>query len=247
MSERVINTWRDPYDLRFSTCRPKQIVIRSGLTVLVGCNGSGKTTLINNIESELKKNNIPCYYYSNLRDGGPSKSLSNAISENNLSLAAMAWSSSEGENITINLNNRYSQFQEFMTTGRVQTRFTRLQDAFGDTPYQIPETKERWILFDAIDSGYSIDNVIDLKNSISEMIRHFSDNGYELYVVVSANEFELAYQTPCMDVTNGKYMTFDTYDQFKKFIVASAKKKHKRDERVMEKNKDRDWDDYDEW
>lgn len=55
MSERVINTWRDPYDEGFSTCRPKQITIKSGLTILVGCNGSGKTTLLHNIQSELKK------------------------------------------------------------------------------------------------------------------------------------------------------------------------------------------------
>ena len=241
MSERVINTWRDPYDEGFSTCKPKQITIRSGLTVLVGCNGSGKTTLINNIKSELKKNNIPCYHYNNLSDGG-SNFMSNAVWEDNIPLAALAWSSSEGENITLNLNNRYSKFQEFMTTGRVQTRSTRIADAFRDTPYQIPRTKERWVLFDAVDSGYSIDNVVDLKQTFDEMIRHFSENGYELYIVVSANEFELAYQTPCMDVTNGKYITFNTYNQFKKFILTSAKKKDKRDERVREKNKDRNLD-----
>ena len=52
MAERIINTWRDPYDEGFSTCRPKQIVIRSGMTVLVGCNGAGKTTLLHNIQSD---------------------------------------------------------------------------------------------------------------------------------------------------------------------------------------------------
>ena len=46
MSERIINTWRNPYDEGFSTCRPKQITIRSGFTVLVGCNGAGKSTLL---------------------------------------------------------------------------------------------------------------------------------------------------------------------------------------------------------
>lgn len=30
MSERVINTWRDPYDEGFSTCRLKQITIKPG-------------------------------------------------------------------------------------------------------------------------------------------------------------------------------------------------------------------------
>lgn len=70
MSERVINTWRDPYDEGFSTCRLKQITIKSGITVLVGCNGAGKSTLLRNIESELKKENIPCHLFDNLHDGG---------------------------------------------------------------------------------------------------------------------------------------------------------------------------------
>ena len=42
MPERIINTWRDPYDEGFSTCRLRQVTIKSGFTVLVGCNGAGK-------------------------------------------------------------------------------------------------------------------------------------------------------------------------------------------------------------
>lgn len=62
MSERIINTWRDPYDEGFSTCRLKQVTIKSGLTVLVGCNGAGKTTLLQNIKSELKKETFHVIY-----------------------------------------------------------------------------------------------------------------------------------------------------------------------------------------
>ena len=66
MRDRIINTWRDPYDEGFFICRPKQITIKSGLTVLVGCNGAGKTTLLHNIRDELKKENIPYHLYDNL-------------------------------------------------------------------------------------------------------------------------------------------------------------------------------------
>ena len=55
MNERIIRTWRDPYGDGFTLCKPKEIAIKSGLTVLVGCNGSGKTTLLHNIKKELKK------------------------------------------------------------------------------------------------------------------------------------------------------------------------------------------------
>jgi hypothetical protein len=35
---RTFKTWRDPYDEGFSTCRKKEIEIKPGVTVLVGCN-----------------------------------------------------------------------------------------------------------------------------------------------------------------------------------------------------------------
>lgn len=239
MAGRIINTWRDPYDLGFSTCWPKQITIQPGLTVLVGCNGSGKTTLINNIKSELSNNNIPYYLYNNLSDGG-SHFLNEAMWNNDFSLAATSFCSSEGENITININHRFSKLKEFMIEGRIQNKSTRLADIFRNSPYEIPKTKERWVLLDAVDSGYSIDNVIDIKHIFAELIQSFADNGYELFIVVAANEFELACNTPCMDVTNGKYISFETYDQFRKFIIESRKKKDKRYEKLLKKKNEED-------
>lgn len=45
-----VKTWRDPYDAGFSPTRSKEIELKPGLTVLVGCNGAGKTTLLLNIK-----------------------------------------------------------------------------------------------------------------------------------------------------------------------------------------------------
>ena len=104
MSERVINTWRDPYDEGFSTCRLKQIAIKSGLTVLVGCNGAGKSTLLRNIKSELKKEDIPHHLFDNLHDGGSNSRSMNAFEEN-WAFVATSMASSEGENINMNIGN----------------------------------------------------------------------------------------------------------------------------------------------
>jgi len=43
---KVIKTWRDPYDRGWLLTKPKEIFIKPGLTVLVGCNGAGKTTIL---------------------------------------------------------------------------------------------------------------------------------------------------------------------------------------------------------
>ncbi len=231
MSERIINTWRDPYDAGFSTCRLKQITIQSGLTVLVGCNGAGKSTLLHNIQSELKKQNIPCHLFDNLHDGG-SNSRSMAAFDEKWEFVATSMCSSEGENINMNIGGLAKKLKEFMVTGRISDRFTRIGDAFarvsGKKEYEAPDTKERWLLLDAIDSGFSIDNVIEAKDFFKMVIKDFADYGYELYIVASANEYELANGEDCFDVMNGKYIQFKNYDDFKKFILRSREKKDKR-------------------
>ena len=230
MSERVINTWRDPYDEGFSTCRLKQITIKPGLTVLVGCNGAGKSTLLHNIKSELEKENIPCHLFDNLHDGG-ANAKSKAALDDDWAFVATSTAASEGENINMNIGNLAKKLKKFMVTGRISDRFTRLLDAFskasGDE-CKTPETKERWLLLDAIDSGFSIDNVIETKDFFRMVIKDYQDNGYKLYIVASANEYELANGEECFDVMNGKYVRFKDYDDFKKFILRSREKKDKR-------------------
>lgn len=230
MGERIINTWRDPYDEGFSTCRSKQITIKSGLTVLVGCNGSGKTTLLHNIRDELKKENIPCHLYDNLRDGG-SNSRGEAAFNDNWAFVATSMAASEGENINMNIGNLASKLMEFRDTGRIRDKTTLLVEAFSGKLYELPQTKERWLLLDAIDSGFSIDNVIETKSFFRMLIKDFADKGLDLYIIVSANEYELANGEECFDVMNGKYIRFSDYDDFRKFIIRSREKKDRRYEK----------------
>lgn len=230
MGERIINTWRDPYDEGFSTCRPKQITIKSGITVLVGCNGAGKTTLLHNIRDELKKDKIPVHLYDNLREGN-SNSRSDAASEGNWAFVATSMAASEGENINMNIRNLASKLMEFRDTGRICDKTTRFIEIFGGDPYEIPQIKERWLLLDAIDSGFSIDNVIETKSFFRMLIKDFADKGLDLYIIVSANEYELANGEECFDVMNGKYIRFSDYDDFRKFIIRSREKKDRRYEK----------------
>lgn len=229
---RIINTWRDPYGEGFTPCRPKQITLQPGLTILVGCNGAGKTTMLMNIKDELKTHNIPCHMYDNLQDGR-SHGISEAVFNNDFALASLSMSASEGENININISTLLKKFNEFMTTGRFTNRQTRLNDIFHE--HKLPETKERWLLFDAVDSGYSIDNVVDLKFVFKKLINDAAEKGYELNIVISANEYELASDEQCLDVNTGKYLTFKDYDDYRKFILNSRKKKEKREERLLAK------------
>ena len=226
---RIIKTWRDPYDAGFSTCRKKQIEIQQGLTVLVGCNGSGKTTLLHNIKSELKKEDIPVFYYDNEIDGG-NNSISESIFYGNLSFTATALCSSEGENISLNLSKIASKLRKFVETGDNGDRFNALAKtlALKDDNEENNVSNERWILLDAMDSGYSIDNVIEMKDFFDLVIKDAKEFGIELYIVISSNEYELAHESKCFDVMEGKYIQFASYEDYKKFILRTREKKDKR-------------------
>lgn len=228
--EKNIETWRNPYDNGFSITRLKNITIKSGLTVLVGCNGAGKTTLIKNIAEQLKKENTPYYVFDNL-SSGDKKSVSKMMYNNNIEKVALMLSSSEGENINNNICDILEKARYFIETGDSDVYETNeLKKIFKNTNQdeKLITSNERWFLFDAIDSGYSIDNIIELKEVFNLMISDSKKINRDLYIVVSANSYEMANNENCFDVMSGKYIRFKDYDEYKKFIIKSRKRKEKR-------------------
>lgn len=231
MATRVIKTWRDPYAEGFSTCRPRQIEINSGLTVLVGCNGAGKSTLLHNIKDELEKAAIPYMFFDNQQDGDHHSLFGEAIENGEFSYIATSMCSSEGENITININRLLSSIKNFLINGKSpeMLRKEKWASFFNDSE-QVKKirSKERWFLLDAIDSGYSIDNVLELKTLLNCVLQESEKRGLTTYILISANEYELANGEQCFDVMNGKYTTFADYNAFRKFILYTRKKKEAR-------------------
>ena len=231
---REIKTWRDPYGEGFSTCSRKVVEFQPGLTVLVGCNGSGKTTLLMNIEEELKKEKVPCAKYNNLSES--SDAIGQSLFESDFGMAGTLMCSSEGECITINIGRFAKNLREFIHNGKYfkGKRDFNIESIFKteeEMKAEIEEKrkhKERWILLDAIDSGLSIDNVLDFKNLFDAVLEEGKSLDLDIYIVVSANEYELVDGSQCLDVTTGKYKTFSDYKEFRKFIIHTREKKDKR-------------------
>lgn len=224
---RTIKTWRNPYGEGFSTCQKAEVEILPGVTVLVGCNGAGKSTLLRNIRAELQKNQIPVYHFDNEKSVG-SNSISESVYNGNIGLAAVGLCSSEGENISLNLQKIAGKLREFILTGRVNDKISRLMDALSPAGEKEIVSNERWILLDAMDSGYSVDNVIEMKEFFDFVLKEGKKSGMEVYIVISSNEYELVHESECFDVTTGKYIRFESYEEYKKFILKTREKKDKR-------------------
>ena len=203
-----------------------QLTVEEGINILVGCNGSGKSTLINTIKYDLEINHIPVIEYDNLHDGGPSSRQEAVLDQDFYKVAAMM-SSSEGQNIGINIKSFESKFDEFMRTGEVKTKYSGLIDIFakaaGVETNRIT-TKERWILFDAVDSGLSIDMVFIFKDMLQNAVDYFKKNDYHLFIVVAANSFELVKDMRCIDVITGKQISFEDYLDYRQFVLNSRVK-----------------------
>ncbi len=181
------------------------VTLQPGVTVLVGCNGIGKTTLIKQLIQLLEKENVPVIKFDNLRDGG-ANARSNALRRYDFSFAATAMQSSEGENICMNMGNFVGQ------VGALQRKH--------------PDAKELFIFIDAADSGLSIDNILEIKDVFNLILSHRGDT--EVYIVISANAYEVARGENCYDVLRCRYLKFSSYERYRQFVLKTREIKDQR-------------------
>lgn len=217
------------------------ITLKPGVTVLIGCNGSGKTTLMETIKRRLKKDQIPSMSLNNLAEGGMG-SIDSMLFYHQADLAANMVSASEGEGLRITMGRFFRNIDNFVRTGRDGAHPMDELDLYAvlnqsDAEYQkqkenlhekLGECQERWLFFDACDSGASIDVVREFKDVFNLIMTPEGMHGKDVYIIVSANSFEMARGERCYDVSIGKFCTFDSYNEYEKVILASREKKDKR-------------------
>ncbi len=198
-----------PYNKGDNIYNKATFTFQPGVTVLVGCNGSGKTTLLHHIREKVEKDkNSLCLYFDNLKDGGQN-STRRYLWFNQPELAATMIVGSEGEGIVTNIG---------VVAGNIGNlvRDNRSND------------KALFVLFDAIDSGLSVDNIVDIKEFLFKTILDDNAGKRDVYIICSANGYEMCNGENCFDVQNARYVTFKNYGAYKKFILKSAKIKAKR-------------------
>jgi len=202
MEGKKLKLFKDYYGVGYSLYAKNTVTIQPGLTALVGCNGCGKTTFLRMCNDLIsKKKDALIINYSNLHDGGI-MARDRATLEGRYDRLARLTLGSEGEAMSENLGTLVSDIGK-------QIRRS--------------EAKEVWLLLDAMDSGYSIDNVIEMKDFFNFLQEQESNRTF--YILLSANAYELARGERCLDVQEMKYINFDTYDDYRAFVLRSREKR----------------------
>ena len=227
-----IKVWKDPYDTGSTLTSTREIELKQGLSVIAGCNGSGKTTLIQNIKEELTESKVPCLLFDNLQDGQSSAigALITGYKQfecDSMEVGASLWTASEGEAIKINIGRQSTLYREFIETGKFKDDKYRFAMIFKEKEEEITDIR-RVFLFDAADSGLSIDSICELKELFEKIIEEAKFYGKEIYIIITANEYELCRGEECIDVTTGKYRRFRNYEDYRKFILQTREKKNSR-------------------
>lgn len=182
------------------------------ITVLVGCNGSGKTTLIHQINNHVKRlEDVKVINYNNLRDGG-NNALQSLLNKSEMSALATGAMSSEGENIHQNIGRIFGSLRRIILDNEVSKIF---------------------MLFDAIDSGLDIANINEISVAFREaVIPEVVNMGMEIYIIISTNSYEFCINNDCISMDTLSHVEINSYDEFRKTVLDSDKRKNKRYEKI---------------
>jgi len=191
----------DPMDAGRRLYRKKSVDFLSGTTIMVGPNGVGKTTLINCIEDIFRDNNIKVFDYDNLRSGG-SVSLESALFYNDFSSVATMMCSSEGENILFNIRSSLGKIKRYVDSQMEK------------------ENEPAVLLFDAIDSGLSLDFMFEIKRLFNAIVDSEPEEYQKrIFIICTSNSYELARGFRCWDVKGSKEIYFNKYQEYADFII----------------------------
>ena len=179
------------------------LTLRPGYTALVGPNGAGKTTLLRQLQEIAEKRKYKTFYYSNLTDGGDN-AISAGLFRGDISFAATAMTSSEGERIAQSFGSKLGRIKQLVD-----------EAVTSDIPL--------FILLDGLDSGASIDRLNELMNVFDLIARDAGVQSggaeHEVYIVAAVNNYALA-KRACVDVRTGKSLSFGDYAEYERFICS---------------------------
>ena len=169
-----------------------------GITCLIGKNGAGKSTLLKIIQEILKPKN--CFYYDN--EYSEKHAMDKFSFYGDMENLFRNFGSSEGQNIRNNFSD---------VVGGIRQYISRIKNK---------NKSQVIILLDGLDSGISLDYVIELKKDLFPLIfQDCKDNNLECYILIAANNYEFCNGEDCVRVSDAKHFKFKDYNDFRKIYL----------------------------
>lgn len=176
--------------------------LRPGCTAVVGPNGAGKTTLLNQVEEKARAKSYRTFRYANLSDGGDA-AMQLRLFRGDISGLARSACSSEGQNVALNIGDAAQSISGLVRETKA-------------------DGKPLFVFLDGVDSGLSIDLLLDVENLFRTIERDagVSPGGadHPVYVLAAVNQYELA-KGRCIDARTGKPVSFADYGDYARFIT----------------------------
>lgn len=201
----------------------------------VGCNGLGKSTLITQI----------CQDNATSLD----RTAHNLLNDHNGYNAFAACFAPDGEKderdpdvyylpIDRRSNARglsdsgiHEIFSSFMSTG--ERTVYNLLPCLGIVGKELPRLRDKtlYLFLDDLDVGVSADVVLEERAAIQKIADALKANGTRYVICVAANNYELARGLDCISCADLSPVSFDSYEEYRDFVLSTRKWKDARDAR----------------
>lgn len=195
---------RNTFSIQDVFCTSKRKVLtlaKNDITVLVGKNGYGKSSLLQGIEQWAANNKIPHVFWSDKRYGRTEGMDILGFHEDFDWLSRMAFRS-EGQTMLTSIT------RFFISGCSAATRNLKSGQ------------NQIFLLIDQLDSGLDVHQIRYVKRVLRDtIIPDMRDRcKLDVYVVMTANSYEMVYGEDCVDPNTRKHMTFNTLDEYAKYI-----------------------------
>lgn len=227
---KVTGLERCPYEKGDILFLKGSVEIPEGLTVITGCNGSGKSTLLYDIEGKYKGDHDWYIVSYREKEDGRGNSMSSYIFGGDYQALASVFSASEGEAVFRNYANKvYKEIAAFRDT-KIASKNSEDIGLFRYKGIRMAKAKYLLVILDGIDSGVSLDMTIDIKNFLHIILEelHKWIPEVPVYILVSSNSWEFCEGERCLDARSLKFKEFSSYEEYRKYILDSRKKKEHR-------------------